>query len=340
MSDRRLLVFHTVARLLSFTKAAETLHMTQPAVTFQVRQLEDHFNIRLFDRTHNRIALTEAGDRIYEYAGKILDLYNEMDNSIRELTGEVSGELVLGASTTVAEYIVPNVLGEFHEKFPAVIVQLKVANSDAIVSMVESNLVDLGIVESPVANKKLQLDNCLEDELVVVVPPSHDLAKKKSLKLEEVAKFPYIWREDGSGTREVTQSRFKEAGVDTSKLDVVMQLGSPEAIKGAVESGIGITILSKVSVQKEVQLGTLKAIPLNPPMLRPLSFLHQKQKFRLRAVDELLEFAKKRCALHEQNMQGKAPEEEKKTPTKKATKTSATPKSTKPAAARKPSGNK
>ena len=111
MADRRLQVFHTVARLLSFTKAAETLHMTQPAVTFQIRQLEEHFNTRLFDRTHNRISLTAAGERVHEYAEKIIVLYGEMDSRVRELTGDVSGILIIGASTTIAEYVLPGLLG-------------------------------------------------------------------------------------------------------------------------------------------------------------------------------------------------------------------------------------
>ncbi|RLA12794.1 MAG: LysR family transcriptional regulator, partial [Gammaproteobacteria bacterium] len=101
MSDRRLKVFHTVARLLSFTKAAEALHMTQPAVTFQVRQLEEYFNTRLFDRTHNKVSLTPTGEKVSEFAERIFDLYNEMENSVRDLTGEISGALTIGASTTI-----------------------------------------------------------------------------------------------------------------------------------------------------------------------------------------------------------------------------------------------
>ena len=118
MADRRLQVFHTVARLLSFTKAAETLHMTQPAVTFQIRQLEEFFNTRLFDRTHNRINLTAAGERVFEYSDRIIELYNEMDNRVREMTGDVSGILVIGASTTIAEYVLPSLLGEFKQLYP------------------------------------------------------------------------------------------------------------------------------------------------------------------------------------------------------------------------------
>ncbi|MCP4042583.1 MAG: LysR family transcriptional regulator, partial [Gammaproteobacteria bacterium] len=110
MADRRLQVFHTVARLLSFTKAADALHMTQPAVTFQVRQLEEYFNTRLFDRTHNRISLTEAGERVYRYAGQIFQLYEEMESSVKNLTGDISGVLMLGASMSVAEYMLPSLL--------------------------------------------------------------------------------------------------------------------------------------------------------------------------------------------------------------------------------------
>ena len=112
MADRRLQVFHTVARLLSFTKAAETLHMTQPAVTFQVRQLEEYFNTRLFDRTHNRITLTDAGKLVFQYADRILEQYRAMDNAVRELTGDISGVLIIGASTTIAEYMLPALLGD------------------------------------------------------------------------------------------------------------------------------------------------------------------------------------------------------------------------------------
>ena len=129
MSDRRLQVFYSVARHPSFTKAAEALHMTQPAITFQVRQLEEQFNTRLFDRTHNRINLTEAGDRVNHYAKQIFELYSRMEGEVRELTGEVSGVVILGASTTVAEYMLPSLLGAFKRKFPDVIIRLQVSNT-------------------------------------------------------------------------------------------------------------------------------------------------------------------------------------------------------------------
>jgi len=298
MSDRRLHVFHTVAKLLSFTKAAETLHMTQPAVTFQVRQLEEYFNTRLFDRTHNRISLTEAGKRVYEYGGRIFEIYDEMENAVKELTGEVSGVLIIGASTTIAEYMLPALLGDFKTQFPDVNVRLKVSNTDGIVSMVENNIIDLGVVEAPVSNKNLAVELCKQDQLVAIVPPGHPLAEKKSVKIESLLEYPYICREEGSGTREVILDYLQEVGLSSSNLDVIMELGSPEAIKGAVEAGIGLTILSKATLAKELKLGTLVAIPLESALERPFSFVHQKQKFRQRAMEELLDFARQYCLEH------------------------------------------
>ncbi len=298
MADRRLQVFHTVARYLSFTKAAEALHMTQPAVTFQVRQLEEHFNTRLFDRTHNRISLTDAGKRVFGFADQIFQLYHEMENSVREITGDVSGVLIVGASTTIAEYLLPSLLGDFKKKFPEVNIRLRVSNSDGIVSMVENNVIDLGVVEAQVSNKNLAVELCRIDRLVAVVPPNHPLSHEVRIPLKKLLEYPYICREEGSGTREVIIDYLHSSGLDTTELDVIMELGSPEAIKGAVEAGIGITILSRATLTKELRLGTLVAIDLDPRLERPFSFVHQKQKFRQHTVEKLLEFARQYCEDH------------------------------------------
>ena len=295
MADRRLQVFHTVARLLSFTKAADSLHMTQPAVTFQVRQLEEYFNTRLFDRTHNRISLTEVGEKVFTYSEQILGLYREMDNDIRILTGEIIGVLVIGASTTVAEYMLPRLLGEFQELYPNVKLRLKVSNSLGIVHMVENNDIDVGIVESTVLNKSLSVDACWKDNLVVIVEPGHPLADKEIVHVSELKNYPFISREEGSGTRDVLSDYLEENAMSMNDLDLSMEFGSPEAIKNAVESGLGISIVSETTLVKELQLNTLKAVKIDPPLHRPFSLVHQRQKFRIRAMQEFLNFAHERC---------------------------------------------
>ncbi len=297
MSDRRLKVFHTVARLLSFTKAAEALHMTQPAVTFQVRQLEEYFNTRLFDRTHNKVNLTPAGEKVSEFADRIFDLYAEMENSVRDLTGEISGALTIGASTTIAEYMLPSLLGEFKNRYPEIKLRLKVSNSEGIVSMVENNVIDLGVVEAPVSNKNLIVEMCHEDQLVVVATPDHDLVTRGgNVHPADIKDYPFVCREEGSGTRDVIMQYLADKGVSASDMDFCLELGSPEALKGAVEAGMGISILSKSTIAKELKLNTLAELQLDPPLSRPFSFVRQRQKFRVRAMEELLEFAQAYCA--------------------------------------------
>ena len=295
MSDRRLQVFHAVARLLSFTKAAEVLYMTQPAVTFQIRQLEEQFDTRLFDRAHNRVSLTEAGHVAFEYSEVLFEKYSEMENAIREITGNISGSLTLGASTTISEYMLPSLLGDFNKKNPEVLLKLRVSNTEGIVSMVENNVIDLGVVEGPVTNKNLLVEVCGKDDLVVVVPADHVLADKKSLTVKEMLDYPFICREEGSGTREVIVEHLKSEGLGKHALKACLELGSPEAVKGAVEAGMGVSILSSVSISKELKLGLLKAIPLDPPLSREFSFVRQRQKFRVRTMEELLDFARNYC---------------------------------------------
>jgi LysR family transcriptional regulator, transcriptional activator of the cysJI operon len=295
MADRRLQVFHTVARLLSFTKAAETLHMTQPAVTFQIRQLEEYFNTRLFDRTHNRISLTAAGERVFEYADKIIAMYAEMDSKVREMTGDVSGILIIGASTTIAEYVLPSMLGEFKERHGGINIRLRVSNSIGIVHMVEDNSVDVGIVESPVSNKNLVVDVCWHDKLVFICPPQHPLAKKPSISADDLVGQPFICREEGSGTRDYIAEYLARKDMQLHDLNVGLEVGNPEAIKSAVEAGLGVSIVSQATIVKELKLGTLAARPMDPPLERPFSFVFQRQKFRLRAMEEFMKFSQEHC---------------------------------------------
>jgi DNA-binding transcriptional LysR family regulator len=221
-----------------------------------------------------------------------------MENAVREMTGEISGSLTIGASTTIAEYMLPALLGDFRAKYPDVSIHLKVSNTDGIVSMVENNTIDLGVVEAPVSNKNLVVDECRRDYLVAIVPPGHAKADLKKITLDELLEYPFICREEGSGTREVIAEHMARWSKSQTCMNVAMELGSPEAVKGAVEAGMGISVVSNATIQKELRLGTLVAIELDPPLERPFSFVHQKQKFRVRVMEELLEFARAYCEKH------------------------------------------
>jgi DNA-binding transcriptional LysR family regulator len=292
MADRRLQVFHAVAKQSSFTKAAETLFMTQPAVTFQIKQLEEHFNTRLFDRGHGKISLTPAGDVVLDYAERILSLSAELDTRISELTGEIQGLLLIGASMTIAEFMLPRVLGEFKVAYPGVKARLTVANSETIEHGVAAHSLDIGLIEAPSHLPSLSTEECCEDELQVVCAPGHPLAKLKAVTPKQLLHHAYVSREPGSGTREVTDSYFRDAGFAPDDLNAVMELGSPDAIKGVVETGLGFAIMSKVIVAKEKQLGVLVALPLAPKLTRTLSLVYPKEKFRSRLVSSFVEFSK------------------------------------------------
>jgi DNA-binding transcriptional LysR family regulator len=296
MADRRLQVFHAVAKHLSFTKAAEALFMTQPAVTFQIRQLEEHFNTRLFDRAHGRITLTPAGAMALEYAERILNLSSELDTRLKEMSGVVAGPLLIGASTTIAEFLLPQILGEFKARNSGVVPRLFVANSEAVQARVAERSLDLGFIEGESHLPSLVSDMCCSDELQVVCAPSHPLARLKSAPPKSLPEHAYISREPGSGTREVIDHYLQKAGLALDSLHVVMEASSPEALKGLAATGLGFAIMSRATVVKEVRLGELVQIPLAPPLLRHLSVVYAKERFHSRLVNGFVEFAKQRLA--------------------------------------------
>jgi len=296
MADRRLQVFHAVAKHLSFTKAAEALFMTQPAVTFQIRQLEEQFNTRLFDRAHGRIALTPAGQAALEYAERILELSAEMDTRMKEMGGQVAGALLIGASMTIAEYLLPPVLGEFKMRYPGVAPRLFVANSEAVQARIAERTLDLGFIEGDSHLPSLVTDKCGDDELQVVCVPSHPLAKLKSATPQLLVEHAYVGREPGSGTREVIDHYLEKAGVAPDSMQLVMELGSPEAIKGLLSTGNGFAIMSRAIVARELRAGELASIPLSPPLTRHLSAVYPKERFHSRLVNSFVQFAKERLA--------------------------------------------
>jgi DNA-binding transcriptional LysR family regulator len=188
--------------------------------------------------------------------------------------------------------MLPALLGEFKNRYPDINLRLKVSNSEGIVSMVEHNVIDLGVVESPVSNKNLIVEVCHDDHLVVVAAPDHELAKRGGkVKAAEIVNYPFVSREEGSGTRDVIMQYLIDEHVNPAEMEFCLELGSPEAIKGAVEAGMGITIISRSIIGKELKLNTLCELQLDPPLSRPFSFVRQRQKFRVTVMEELLEFA-------------------------------------------------
>src|SRR3954453_16590732 len=194
--------------------------MSQPAVTFQIRQLEDHFATRLFDRANGRISLTPAGVVALQYVERILSLSAELDTKVKELTGQEVGPLIIGASTTVAEFLLPRILGEFKSLHPGIVPQLIVANSEAVQARVAERSLDLGFIEGDSHLRTLVSEVCCEDELRVICAPSHPLARHDALTLQLLCEHAYISRELGSGTREVVDRHLQNAGLAPDTLQI------------------------------------------------------------------------------------------------------------------------
>lgn len=264
MLDFRLKVFRTVAEKLNFTVAAETLFLTQPAVTLQIKTLEQELGVKLFDRTGGKVSLTQAGIVLLEYSKKIADLYNEAETAIGNLIGEERGKLVLGASTTIAQYVLPQLIGEFLIRHPKVEFSMISANTENIVYALKEKKIALGLVEGPVGRVDLETKSFIEDEIVIVASANHEwvTSEQSRITISELAEMPLIMREHGSGTRRVVENALKKSGLKLSELKFAMELDSTEAIKSVVEANLGIGFVSRWGLAREIELETLKIIKI------------------------------------------------------------------------------
>lgn len=292
MADRRLQVFLAVARHLNFTRAADALFMSQPAVTFQIKQLEELYSSRLFERRHGSISLTPAGELVLSYAEKIMALSDEMETRLAEMSGEMRGELLIGASAGIAEFMLPPLLGEFNALYPQVRARLIVANSDNIENRVAEPTLDVGLIETPSKRPGLGSEVCRADELVVICAPDYPLAGAAEITPKALVDYEYISREPGSGTRNLTESYFLKHKVPPDSLKIQMELGSPEALKGVVATGLGFAIMARLAVERELESGQLLAISLKPKLKRHVHLIYQQDRFRSRLADTFIKFVK------------------------------------------------
>ncbi|MDR3751184.1 MAG: LysR family transcriptional regulator [Terracidiphilus sp.] len=256
LDNFRLVVFRTVAGQRSFRKAAEELYLTQPAVSLQVKALEDDLGVQLFDRTGPHITLTAAGSVLLDYSLHIHALLAQAEHDIAALGREHAGQLALGASTTIAQYVLPRLLGEFRREHPRVLPTLISGNTEHIVEAVEQQKVELGFIEGPARSRDVKTAPFLADELVLIVSTAHEWAELESIPRSELAAAPLLMRERGSGTRRIIELALEKQDVRRRSLHVVMELDSTEAIKSAVEAGLGVGFVSRWSIAKDLRLGS------------------------------------------------------------------------------------
>jgi LysR family transcriptional regulator, transcriptional activator of the cysJI operon len=257
LENFRLKVFRTVAQHLSFRKAAEHLFITQPAVTLQIKALEEDLGVRLFDRRGNQIFLTAQGTRLLRYAKRMESLVAKAEQDIAEGEGHLSGELALGASTTIAQYVLPRLIGAFLLENPRVRLTLQSGNTEQIVQLLMDGAIALGLIEGPARHRDVQTEPFMEDEMVMIAPASSGMGR---LTRGHLRSTNLLMREQGSGSRRVIEMALGRAGIKTQNFARVMNLDSSEAIKSAVEAGLGVGFVSRWAIAKELELGILKIV--------------------------------------------------------------------------------
>lgn len=271
MNISQLTTFVAVVDHGSFSEAARVLGISQPAVTMQIQALEADIDATLLDRGYRRVSLTEAGHVLLPYARKVIAELEEARGSIDSLSDVVSGRLTLAASTTPGQYLLPRALGPFLHEHPEVGVTLRVYDSAEVVKHVESGEADLGMTGAEVHGARVLYERLGTDELVLVCHAAHRLAAVERVTFAQVAEEPFIVRESGSGTRMAAEAAIRHGGVDPADLDVVMELGTNEAIVSAVEGGMGLGIVSMQVAEKALKLGTVALISgAGFPVERPL----------------------------------------------------------------------
>ena len=291
MLDNGIKVFLTVVEKKSFSKAAKALFLTQPAVSFQIQMLEEYYGTKLFDRVNRTINLTAAGELLLKYANEMSILQAQLEREMQELTGKIRGKLIIGASTTIGEYVLPTIVGNFKIKNSDVEVSLEIHNTEEIENHLLEGELDIGLVEGPVHGKEIVKEKYIDDELVLVAPLGHCLAKKESVSLKDLAGHPFILREKGSGTRVVMEKALDLAGFPHHKLDVILELGSTSAILEAVQKGLGISIVSKWAAKGRHKAGLIEIIQVQDVRFhREFTLIYHRKKFRTQAVEEFLKY--------------------------------------------------
>jgi DNA-binding transcriptional LysR family regulator len=289
VNTRQLQVFATVARHMSFSVAAEELMMSQPAVSQQVRALEHELDAKLFEWTGQRLFLTESGEAIRGHVDAMLQRESELEGVLAELRGPSRGRLALGANTTGGMYVLPAIARAFRDEYPQAQPTLQIESTNRIVDRVMQNFIDIAVVTGPLADERLTITDLYEDELYLIASPRHEFAERGSVTPAEAAAARWALYTPESRTRALVQRAFEELGM---KLNGAMQLASTEAVKKAVEANLGVAMVSRFAVERELKLGELIRVPIEGfGIERPIHALYRKDKRLSPTATRFFEFA-------------------------------------------------
>lgn len=258
-------LFTAVVDQGGFTKAAGALNLSQPAISKSLKELEDGLQLSLIDRSARSIRLTDAGRLLYDRARELFGVERIAERELRELRGLKRGILRVGASTTIATYFLPPILGRFHLRHPSVRISASSANTRTILRRLLESKIDLALVEGPVFHPHVDVIPWREDELVVIAPPDHPLARRAAVRVTDLVAEQFIVREPGSGTREVTEAALARHGV---QLTNTMRVGGTEVMKQAVAAGLGLAIVSRAAAADQLALGRIVVLHVDDLVIR------------------------------------------------------------------------
>lgn len=253
----RMTVFRAVAKHSSFSRAAQELLLTQPAVTQQIKALEEQFGHPLFDRGGGRVSLTPGGAALLPFAEQIKALSEDAFAAVAKAYGQEAGELSLGASQTIAQYLLPNIIASFLQTHPKVRITARSGNTDQMLGALLSGEVNVALLEGPEQRTDVHIEPFMQDHMVLVVPSSHEWAGRR-ITLAQLQTQPLLAREFGSGSRRIVEQALADAGLKIRDLNIRMELDSTEGLLNGVEAGLGVTFVSRWAVRNQLALGTLK----------------------------------------------------------------------------------
>lgn len=259
----QLQVYCKVVDLKSFSKAGEAVHLSQPTVSSHIKDLEEHFGTRLIDRMSRQVFPTKAGELLYDYARRLLALRDKAESAMAEFSGEMKGRIAIGGSTIPAGYLLPKLVGLFSNTYPDVRISVAVGDTSEILDKTVSGHIEMSIVGAISQNKKLQQTSLINDQMVLVIPSDHKWAHRQRVKLLDLLKEPFIIRELGSGTLKSIDQALQKKGLSVGDLNIIAEMGSTEAVRQAIKSKVGISILSAIAVSEECRANHLKMLMID-----------------------------------------------------------------------------
>ncbi|SQC00924.1 LysR family transcriptional regulator [Clostridium tetanomorphum] len=291
MNERKLRIFYEVAIKLNMTEVAESLYISQPAVSQAIQELEKELNVRLFDRISKKLYLTYEGEIFLNYVRRIINIYDEGIRKISDINNSSEGKIKIGASTTIGIYVLPDIIGKFMNKYKKVDISIVIENTKIISNMILENKIDFAFVEGPIYEEDIIVKDFCQDELIMIASNDHEWSKLDSIPIDKINESKIIMREVGSGTREVFENILNLRGIT---YEVAFELGNTEAIKKAVEAGLGVACISKRCVKNEILDGRLCSIKLvDEHIKRKFSLIYHRDKFMARLFKNFIDFAKK-----------------------------------------------